>query len=211
MVGPVPLASVMKPARGTNGGSNPLPYYLISLYSCMRCQGTSHRHVDPLRRIGVHYTGSTGLTEVTGCFKPYLHRLTETTGWFQPYLHGYGARMMHSTMGHQTSFRYGQIHRPILQSYDHSLITALRGKCYCALDCGRVTLSTTALIAFTGRHRIYGPITKPIDDWKPVELGQNVTAGNPVTPICPSMSKFRAKGTQTVPSPQKTSRRFNQL
>jgi len=116
-----------------------------------------------------------------------------------------------SKTGHQSSFRYGRIHLPILHSYDWSLVTALWGKCDCLLDCGRIALSTTALIAFAGRHRVYSPVTKPIDNWWPVELGRNITAGNPVTPICPYMSKLRAKGTQTVPCPRKTSRWFNQL
>ena len=141
----------------------------------------------------MHYTGWTGLTEITGCFKPYLHRLMETTGWFQPYLHRYGARMRHFMTWHQTSFRYGRIHLPILHSYDWSLVMALWGQCDCPLDCGRITLSTTALIAFARRHRVYSPITKPIDDWRPVELGRNITAGNLVTPICPYMPKLRAR------------------
>jgi len=64
---------------------------------------------------------------------------------------------------------------------------------------------------FTGRHQVYSPITKPIDEWEPVELGRNITTGNLVTSIRPNVSKFRAKGTQTVPCPQKASRRFNQL
>jgi len=117
--------------------------------------------------------------------------------------------MVRSKMGHHTSFRYGRDLRPILHSYHRPIVTAIRGKSYGSLDGGRITLWTTSLIAFTGRHRIYSPITKPIDDWNPVELGRNVTAGDAVTPISSHISKFRAKGTQTVPSPRKTSRRFN--
>ena len=104
--------------------------------------------------------------------------------------------MMCSRMGHPTSFRSVRGYRPVLHSYSRPIITVFRGKSYGSFDDDRViNLGTTALIAFTGRHRVYGPITKPIDNWNSVDLRRNVTAGDAVTLIRSPISNFRAEGT----------------
>ena len=80
-------------------------------------------------------------------------------------------------------------------SHDSRIITVFRGKSYGSLDDDRATLGTTVPIALTGRHRIHGPITKPIDNWNSVDLRRDITAGDAFTPIESTSSHLRAKGT----------------